>query len=62
MRRRILGLEAWARGRLCLSVVLEGREGRVGDGFRVSERLSIVDTVSVSVYFEKPGMQRKLLL
>ena len=43
-------------------MVLEGGEGRVGDGFRVSERLSIVDTMSVSVYFEKPGMQRELLL
>lgn len=48
MRRRILGLEAGARGRLCLSMVLKGGEERVGDGFRISERLPVVDTVSIS--------------
>ena len=48
MRRRIFGLEAWARGRLGLSMVLEGGKGRVGDGFCISEGLSVVDTVSIS--------------
>ena len=62
MWRRILRLETWARGRLCLSMILKGGEGRVGDGFRISERLSVVDTVSISALFKKPGVQRNLLL
>ena len=55
MWRRILGLEAWASGRLRLSMILEGGKRRVGDGFRISERFSVVDTVSISASIEKPG-------
>ena len=62
MWRRVLGLEARARGRLCLSMVLKGGKGRVGDRFGISERLSIIDTVSIRAWFEKPRTQRNLLL
>lgn len=48
MRRRIFGFEAWARGRLGLSMVLKCGKRRVGDGFCISKGLSVVDTVSIS--------------
>ena len=53
MRRRILGLEAWTRGRLGLSMILKGGKRGVGDGFRISEGLPVVDTVSISAYLDK---------
>ena len=52
MWRRILGFEARARGRLCLAMVLKGGKGRVGDCFRVSERLSVIHAVLMSAWFE----------
>ena len=55
MRRSIFGLEAWARCCLCLSMVLKGREGRVGDRFGISKRLPIVDTASINAWLECQG-------
>ena len=55
MGRGIFGLEAWAWCRLCLSMVLKGWEGRVGDGFGISKGLSVVDTASINAWLEWRG-------
>ena len=62
MRRRILGFEAWARCRLRLTMVLKCWEGRIGDRFGISERLSVVDAVLINNLVEMLGTQRNLLL